>query len=95
MAIDEACQNVIRHGYRNDLSGEIVLGIEHCGDDFVFTLRDFAPTVDPERIQPRTLDDVRPGGLGVHFIYEVMDECRYVDLPSDEGNLLRMIKQIT
>jgi len=94
IAIDEACQNVIRHGYRGDPSGEIVLSIERCGDNFVFTLRDFAPTVDPDQVRPRALDDVRPGGLGTHFIHEVMDECRYVDPPSGEGNLLRMVKRI-
>ncbi len=62
LAIDEACQNVIRHAYCGDSGGEIVLEIERRGEILVFSLRDFAPPIDPDRVKPRDLDDVRPGG---------------------------------
>lgn len=94
LAVDEACQNVIRHAYGGDAEGEIELEIERQDDRLVFWLRDFAPRVDAGRIKPRDLDDVRPGGLGTHFIRQVMDECGFVTLPSSKGNLFRMCKRI-
>ena len=94
LAIDEACQNVIRHAYCGDSGGEIVLEIERRGEILVFSLRDFAPPIDPARVKPRDLDDVRPGGLGTHFIRNVMDEADFIPPPSGGGNLLRMVKRI-
>jgi len=94
LAVDEACQNIIRHAYHGDPGGEIVLEIEREGDRLVLWLRDFAPRVDPSRVQPRRLDDVRPGGLGVHIIREIMDESGFVSCASDEGNVFRMAKRI-
>ncbi len=94
MAVDEACQNIIRHAYRGDPSGKILLRLERSGDQLVVFLRDFAPRVDPEAVRPRALDDLRPGGLGTHLIAEGMDEVRFVPTPSGRGNLLRMVKRI-
>ncbi len=94
MAVDEACQNVIRHAYRNDPDGEIELEIEHHGDELVLSLRDFAPEIDPDRVRPRDLDDVRPGGIGTHLIREVMDRAEFLRPESGRGNLLRMRKRI-
>jgi sigma-B regulation protein RsbU (phosphoserine phosphatase) len=94
LAVDEACQNVIRHAYGGDPEGEIVLELLRDGTDLVVYLRDFAPRVDPGRIRPRDLEDVRPGGLGTHFIREVMDEHEFLAPESGPGNLLRMRKRI-
>ena len=94
LAVDEACQNIIRHAYRGDPDGTIVLEIERCGDDLIFSLRDFAPPIDPETVRPRDLDDLRPGGLGTHFIHEVMDDAKFEPPPSGGGNLLKMVKRI-
>ena len=94
MAVDEACQNIIRHAYRGQEAGDIVLRIEREGDELVFSLVDFAPRVDPNKVKPRDLDDVRPGGLGTFLIQEVMDSAGFVEPPPGCGNLLRMVKRI-
>jgi sigma-B regulation protein RsbU (phosphoserine phosphatase) len=94
MAIDEACQNIIRHAYGKDRNGEIVLEIERQGENLVLSLIDFAPTIDPARVKPRDLDDVRPGGLGTHLIRKVMDSADFIEPPPGCGNLLRMVKRI-
>lgn len=60
MAVDEACQNVIRHAYNGVPGGDMVLEIRRRGRHMIFLLRDFAATVDVGRIKPRNLDDVRP-----------------------------------
>ena len=94
MAVDEACQNIIRHAYCGDTKGDIVLRIEREGDYLIFSLVDYAPRVDPRKVKPRDLDDVRPGGLGTFLIQEVMDSAEFVEPPPGCGNLLRMVKRI-
>jgi len=53
---------------------------------------DEAKQVDPAVIKSRNLDDVRPGGLGVHIIKAVMDEVSY-EQRSPAGMRLTMTKK--
>ena len=94
LAIDEACQNIIRHAYKGDPDGVIELEIRRIGAELVFYLCDHAPPVDPRKVKPRDLDDVRPGGLGTHFIKEVMDRADFLPRPGGGGNLLKMVRRI-
>jgi sigma-B regulation protein RsbU (phosphoserine phosphatase) len=94
LATDEACQNIIRHAYRGESDNVIELEVEHRGDRLVFSLTDHAPAIDPSRVKPRDLDDIRPGGLGTHFIRRVMDDVEFLRPPSGRGNLLRMVRRI-
>jgi anti-sigma regulatory factor (Ser/Thr protein kinase) len=94
IAIDEACQNVIRHGYGGDGPGEIIVEVGREGDRLVFNVIDFADPVDPETVQPRDLTDLRPGGLGTHFINECMDHWSFTSPPAGAGNCLTMSKRI-
>ncbi len=94
LATDEACQNIIRHAYGGESDQLIEFEIEHRGDTLVFSLVDHAPAIDPSQVQPRDLDDIRPGGLGTHFIRRVMDEVEFLQPPSGRGNLLRMVRRI-
>ncbi len=81
LAIDEALCNVMCHGYGRDPNGVIWLSIEplggHAPDNgatgIKVVIEDEAKQIDPAKIKSRDLDDVRPGGLGVHIIHEVMD----------------------
>lgn len=92
LAVDEACQNVIVHGYRGRDDGEIVLDLCRRSDGLFVRVRDSAPPVDPSRIQARALSDVRPGKLGSYFMKELMDSVEYHRLP-EGGNLLEMLKR--
>ena len=94
MAVDEACQNVIRHAYRGEPDGVIELEVRCSGDELQISVRDFAPPVDPARIRPRPLDELRPGGLGTHLIRSAMDHTEFGKPPSGPGNLLRMVKKL-
>jgi len=93
LAVDEACQNIIRHAYRGE-DGDIVVQINVEDGKLVVRLIDFAQPVDVSRIHPRPLDEVRPGGLGTHLIRAVMDEIDFLPPPPGAGNLLRMVKHI-
>jgi sigma-B regulation protein RsbU (phosphoserine phosphatase) len=94
LVIDEACQNIIRHAYKGDPDGEIELRIDREGENLVFDLLDRAPPIDTEKVKGRDLEDIRPGGLGTHFIQELMDRADFLPRPGGVGNLLRMIKRI-
>lgn len=95
-AVDEALTNVIRHGYQSAAGQPIEVTLEpvRCEDGRTgmrVIVRDFGRQVDPCTIKGRPLDEVRPGGLGVHVIQTVMNEVEY-SCPSDGGMLLRMVK---
>lgn len=94
LAVDEACQNVIRHCY-GGREGDIVLEIRRREGALEIWLTDFGPAIDPDSVKPRELDDLRPGGLGTHFIHEVMDEADFVEPPGGHGNRLRMLKRLS
>ena len=92
LAVDEACQNIIVHGYEGRGDGDIVLGLFRDADGLLVHVRDFAPPVDPSQIKPRDLTDLRPGKLGSHFMHEIMDSVTFHPA-NGGGNLLEMRKR--
>ena len=97
LAIDEAVANVIKHGYGGACSEPIDIHVSAIEEQdragLRVSIRDFGRQVDPSAICGRDLDDVRPGGLGVHIIRTVMDEVEYGR--ADEGGMrVTMIKWV-
>ncbi len=80
LAVDEALANVIRHGYESRADGRIWIAvhlIECPVRTFRIEIEDEGRQVDPSLINPRDLDEIRPGGLGVHIMREVTDACDF------------------
>jgi anti-sigma regulatory factor (Ser/Thr protein kinase) len=79
LAVDEAMCNVIRHGYERATDKPIWVTItpldssEESFGGIEIVIEDEAKQIDPTAIKGRELEDIRPGGLGVHIIREVMD----------------------
>lgn len=95
LAIEEAVQNVVRHGYPPEqLPGRLDLSAWREGGDLIVELRDYAPPADPATIRPRGWDPARPGGLGLRLIQAAMDEVCYSHAPAGDGNLLRLRKRL-
>ncbi|HHJ15261.1 MAG TPA: ATP-binding protein [Gammaproteobacteria bacterium] len=92
LAVNEACMNIIQHAYGMDPDGRIDLTLIQDADALVVQLRDYAAPVDVSQVRSRDLDDVRPGGLGVHMMQSLMDECEFMEPPPEGGNLLQMKK---
>ena len=54
-------------------------------------IEDEARQVSPEQMRGRELEDIKPGGLGVHIIKEIMDEVTYEQRPN-QGMRLTLVK---
>ena len=93
LAVDEACANIIRHSYGGAVDRPIICEGKLEEDAISFIIRDFGKKVDPASIRPRELSDVRPGGLGVHFMRRVMDSVEFEDCGAD-GTCLTMRKRL-
>lgn len=89
LALDEALANVIRHGYegRDDQPIWIKFGrvLDHGTPRLEIVVEDEARQVDPSRIAGRDLAEVRPGGLGVHIMNQIMDHVTFT--PREGGGM--------
>ena len=94
IAINEACMNIIQHAYKDSNGGDIKLAIDMRDENLCVEILDYAEPIDRTQIKPRRLDDVKPGGLGTHFIQEIMDEIDYEHLENRGGNRLVMSKKL-
>ena len=94
LAVDEACSNIIKHAYGGSTDKPIHVTCTLFRDRLEILLRDFGKKADINEIKSRELDDVRPGGLGVHLIKSVMDLVEYENR-LDEGNQLQLVKFIS
>jgi serine/threonine-protein kinase RsbW len=97
LAVEEVCNNIIQHGYRNREVGAITLTCERKDDRFVVTVRDFGRPFDPEDARPADLEagweEREIGGLGWHLVKRSVDELSY-DPDPDLGNRLVLIKRL-
>ena len=95
LSVGEAAMNIIEHGFDGGATeGRIELEIGSNQDELVFCLLDNAPSVAGKQFHPRKLDDIRPGGLGVHFMRELMDSVEFLPTGAAQGNVLEMRKRI-
>jgi anti-sigma regulatory factor (Ser/Thr protein kinase) len=92
LAVDEACSNIIRHAYSGDPTKTITMTVEDSAEYFVVRLRDYGRKVERATIAPRDLADIRPGGLGTHFINAAFDTVNYDGSP-EQGTLLTLEKK--
>ena len=102
LACDEWVTNVIVHGYGKDKpespdSRPIEVTLERAGGTSLrLVFEDEAPAFDPLALpEPDVtlpMEEREIGGLGVHFLRTMMDECRYERV--DGRNRLILIKKL-
>lgn len=100
LAVDEALANVMKHGYANHPDGHIWVAIAPFmqslrGPGLRIVIEDAAKQVDLASIKSRDLAEVRPGGLGVHIIKQVMDEATYAHREGGVGMRLTLVKHLS
>ena len=99
-AVDEALSNIMKHAYSGQPGRPIEMLCRRVsqqpattgGEGLEILLRDHGPEVDPTKLCGRRLDEIKPGGLGLHFIKESMDGVEF----SRTGgiNQLRLVKYL-
>ena len=99
-AVDEALTNIVRHSYSNRLDQPIAMYFRraqrrHDGQvqqELEILLCDRGPAVDPSKFQGRPLKEIRPGGLGLHFIRQAVDTVEFTR--KGPTNRLRLVKYL-
>ncbi len=86
----EAVSNVISHCYCGE-SKPVTVRCLIAFDRLELRLRDYGRKPDPAELKGRDLEEVRPGGLGLHIIRQTMDEVDW-DLSLAEGTELKLVK---
>ncbi|MGC9443314.1 MAG: DUF2254 family protein [Candidatus Methanospirareceae archaeon] len=80
MAVDEACANIINHGYR-EKRGTIALSCRKKGKNIVVTITDEGTPFDPTSVKTPDLDAIMEeqeiAGLGIYFIKTLVDAVNY------------------
>ncbi|HOU39914.1 MAG TPA: ATP-binding protein [Promineifilum sp.] len=105
LCCDEASTNIIEHAYGDEGVGDIAISYAVEDDGFTIVLRDTGQAFDPGDVPPppaisgtampadELADQMRIGGLGLHFIRNLMDEVTYT-ADRRHGNRLVMVKKL-
>lgn len=103
LACDEACTNIIEHAYGQENSGPIEVTWQINAYNFTIIFTDQGQSFDPDQVplplstqelqNLDNLDDLKVGGLGLHFMKKLMDEVIFA-FDKEKGNQLIMIKKL-
>ena len=94
LALAEAAQNIVKHAYSGQPSGDTMrVEIEYQDKVLKMELFDKGKPVIPENIKPRKLTDIKAGGLGTFFIGQIMDEVVFRTNKEDWVNHLILTKR--
>jgi serine/threonine-protein kinase RsbW len=95
LAVDEACTNVIEHGYGGEDRGVIDLVCQVREGELVVTILDHAAPFDPNQVPApqlnASLDELKVGGLGIYLMRQVMDAVEFS--AEAGGNRLVLVKR--
>ena len=93
LAVDEACTNIVKHGYKGT-SGFIEVVVTGNQREFSIEIRDQGESFDLRNVKSPDLkmyvETRKRGGLGVFLMNQLMDEVRYRG--GADGNVLTMSK---
>ncbi|MGA1400142.1 MAG: ATP-binding protein, partial [Phycisphaerales bacterium] len=93
-AIDEALTNIIRHGYGLAEDCRIWISLRTLSEPSTgirVEIEDHQSGFDPDELPERDLDEIRPGGLGIHLIRRLTRTCRHEARP--EGGMRLVIEK--
>ena len=93
LAVDEACSNIIRHSYENDYNRKIDLTVKLNTNSLTISIVDDGIKFDINSIKPRDTSLLKPGGLGIYIIKQIMDTVEY-SRTTEGFNKIKMIKKL-
>jgi anti-sigma regulatory factor (Ser/Thr protein kinase) len=97
LATEEACVNIITHGYGDGGHGTIRLGFRDEDGRAVLTISDRGRAFAPDQAKAPDLEagweEREVGGLGLHLLRSMIDEVEYRSEPAS-GNTLTLVKRL-
>ena len=95
LAIAEAAQNIVKHAYQNQETKErMEIKISLINGELEIGFYDKGRPVDQTIVRHRSIDDVKPGGLGTFFIQQIMDAVEFREGEKPWINHLVLSKKI-
>ena len=90
LAIAEAAQNIVKHGYKGveQTTDRMEIKISLNDTQLEIGFYDKGKPVNKENIKHRKLDDIKPGGLGTFFIQQIMDEVVFKEATGWHNHLV-------
>lgn len=96
LAVDEACTNIISHGYAGLDAGSIILDLDLHPDKLIVTLTDFGHSFEPSSAPVpdvnAPIEERELGGFGLFFIQQAMDDMSYQ--VTEDGNKMTLTKHL-
>jgi serine/threonine-protein kinase RsbW len=97
LAVDEACTNIISHGYAGLDPGSIILDLEIDADKLTVVLTDFGHSFEPASASMpdvhAPIEEREAGGFGLFFIQQSMDDMNYE--VTEDGNKMLLTKYLS
>ena len=91
LSVDEALQNIIKYAYKRNKTEKIVVTLEKVSNEnLMIKIRDYGLQTPIENIKSRNLEDIKPGGLGVHFMKSSSKKMSY-EHQKDGGTILTLV----
>jgi serine/threonine-protein kinase RsbW len=96
LAVDEACTNIMTHGYAGMDPGSIILDLELAPERITVTLTDFGRAFEPGHAPApdvnAPLEERGLGGFGLFFIQQSVDQMDYK--VTEDGNRMILVKNV-
>ena len=91
IALGEVLQNIIRHGYKNNLVEKDFIEIKYERDNekLILLLRDYAPPCEPEIFLKKSFRPNESGHMGISIIRKLTDE--FTIKPLQDGNETKLV----
>lgn len=86
LCVVEAVTNAIKHAYNSQPGNTIEIDVRLFSDKIVLRISDTGKSMDPNRchtacdtidFEPRIIESLPTGGMGLHIINSIMDEVDY------------------
>ena len=100
VAVDEACTNIIRYGYKEQYGHELRISVHNTDQQIAIHIMDCGEPFNPQSVNAPNMKEYftqcRSGGLGIALINKVMDSINYKPASqSHHWNTLILTKTIT
>jgi len=91
LCVNEALANVIRHAYGGAMDKPVEISAESVNGSVSISIRDWGNGVNPEDKPHTPRDPLKPGGLGLICLKQMMHEVTFT--PQPDGMLLEMTRR--